>query len=64
MQFVRNALACACKTLRRIVLVKPGTVFAHDDAATFLKEWRDAAHQALPDGAANLLHRPILITAR
>ena len=46
--FMRNALAYAGKTQRRIVSAWVGTAFAQDDAAAARKQWRDAADQARP----------------
>ena len=46
--FIRNALAYAGKTQRRIVSAWVGTAFAQDDAAAARKQWRDAADQARP----------------
>ena len=47
--FMRNALAYAGKTQRRIVSAWIGTAFAQDDAASARKQWRDV-HQ--PDRTA------------
>ena len=46
--FMRNALAHAGKTQRRIVSAWVGTAFAQDDAAAARKQWRDVADQARP----------------
>ena len=46
--FMRNALAYAGKTQRRIVSALVGTAFAQDDAAAARKQWRDVADQARP----------------
>ena len=46
--FMRNALAYAGKTQRRIVSAWIGTAFAQDDAAAARKQWRDVADQARP----------------
>ena len=46
--FMRNALAHAGKTQRRIVSAWIGTAFAQDDAAAARKQWRDVADQARP----------------
>jgi putative transposase len=46
--FLRNALAYAGKTQRRIVSAWIGTAFAQDDAAAAKKQWRDVADQARP----------------
>ena len=46
--FMRNALAYAGKTQRRIVSAWIGTAFAQDDAAAARKQWRDVAYQARP----------------
>jgi len=46
--FMRNALAYAGKTQRRIVSAWVGTAFAQDDAAAARKQWRDVADQARP----------------
>ena len=45
---MRNALAYAGKTQRRIVSAWIGTAFAQDDAAAAQKQWRDVADQARP----------------
>lgn len=42
---MRNALACAGKTQRRIVSAWVGTAFAQNDAASARKQWRDVADQ-------------------
>ena len=44
--FMRNALAYAGKTQRRIVSAWIGTAFAQDDAAAAKKQWREVADQA------------------
>jgi len=44
--FMRNALAYAGKTQRRIVSAWVGTAFAQDDAAAARKQWREVADQA------------------
>ncbi len=46
--FMRNALAYAGKTQRRIVSAWIGTAFAQDDAAAARKQWRQVADQARP----------------
>jgi transposase-like protein len=46
--FMRNALAYAGKTQRRIVSAWIGTAFAQDDAAAARKHWREVADQARP----------------
>lgn len=46
--FMRNALAHAGKTQRRIVSAWVGTAFAQDDAAAARKQWREVADQARP----------------
>jgi len=46
--FMRNALAYAGKTQRRIVAAWIGTAFAQDDAAAARKQWRQVADQARP----------------
>src|SRR5437763_14217246 len=46
--FMRNALADAGKTQRRIVSAWVGTAFAQDDAAAARKQWREVADQARP----------------
>ena len=43
---MRNALAYAGKTQRRIVSAWVGTAFAQDDAAAARKQWREVADQA------------------
>lgn len=45
---MRNALAYAGKTQRRIVSAWVGTAFAQDDAAAVRKQWREVADQARP----------------
>jgi putative transposase len=46
--FMRNALAYAGKTQRRIVSAWIGTAFAQDNAAAARKQWREVADQARP----------------
>ena len=46
--FMRNALAYAGKTQRRIVSAWVGTAFAQDDAVAARKQWRQVADQARP----------------
>ena len=46
--FMRNALAYAGKSQRRIVSAWIGTAFAQDDAQAARKQWRDVADQARP----------------
>ena len=46
--FMRNALAYAGKTQRRVVSAWIGTAFAQDDATTARKQWRQVADQARP----------------
>ena len=46
--FIRNALAYAGKTQRRIVAGWIGTAFAQNDAEAARKQWRDVADQARP----------------
>jgi transposase-like protein len=46
--FMRNALAYAGKTQRRIISAWVGTAFAQDDAAAASKQWREVADQARP----------------
>src|SRR5580698_6899598 len=46
--FMRNALAHAGKTQRRIVAAWIGTAFAQDDAEAARKQWRQVADQARP----------------
>ena len=46
--FMRNALAYAGKTQRRIVSAWIGTAFAQDDDAAARKQWREVADQARP----------------
>jgi putative transposase len=46
--FMRNALAYAGKTQRRIVSAWVGTAFAQDDATAARKQWRDVADQVRP----------------
>ena len=46
--FMRNALAYAGKTQRRIVSAWVGTAFAQDDAAAARKQWREVANQVRP----------------
>jgi putative transposase len=45
---MRNALAYAGKTQRRIVSAWVGTAFAQDDATAARKQWREVADQARP----------------
>jgi transposase-like protein len=47
-QFMRNAMAYAGKTQRKIVSAWIGTAFAQDDAAAARKQWREVADQARP----------------
>src|SRR5258705_5545950 len=46
--FMRNAMAHAGKTQRRIVSAWIGTAFAQDDAEAARKQWRQVADQARP----------------
>src|ERR1700690_4395989 len=46
--FMRNAMAYAGKTQRRIVSAWIGTAFAQDDAEAARKQWRQVADQARP----------------
>ena len=46
--FMRNALAYAGKTQRRIVSAWIGAAFAQDNAAAARKQWREVADQARP----------------
>jgi len=46
--FMRNAMAHAGKTQRRIVSAWIGTAFAQDDADAARKQWRQVADQARP----------------
>src|SRR6476620_10320890 len=46
--FMRNAMAHACKTQRRIVSAWLGTAFAQDDADTARTQWRTVADQLRP----------------
>jgi transposase-like protein len=46
--FMRNAMAYAGKTQRRIVAAWIGTAFAQDDAEAARKQWRQVADQARP----------------
>lgn len=46
--FMRNALAYAGKTQRRIVSAWVGTAFAQDDAAAASTQWRKVADQVRP----------------
>ena len=46
--FMRNALAHAGKSQRRIVSAWIGTAFAQDDADAARKQWRDVADQLRP----------------
>ena len=52
--FMRNALAYAGKSQRRIVSAWVGTAFAQDDAAAARKQWR----QSLPPRRRGSLTRP------
>ena len=54
---IRNALAHAGKTQRRIVSAWIGTAFAQDDAAAAAKQWRKVADQVRPHapGLATLM---------
>ena len=45
---MRNAMAHAGKTQRRIVAAWVGTAFAQDDAATARKQWRHVADELRP----------------
>ena len=45
---MRNAMAYAGKTQRRIVSAWIGTAFAQEDAAAARKQWREVADQARP----------------
>lgn len=45
---MRNALAYAGKTQRRIVSAWIGTAFPQDDAAAARKQWRDVADHTRP----------------
>lgn len=45
---MRNTLAYAGKTQRRIASAWVGTAFAQDDAAAARKQWREVADQARP----------------
>ena len=47
--FMRNAMAHAGKTQRRIISAWIGTAFAQDDAAAARKQWREVADQARPN---------------
>ena len=49
--FMRNAMAYAGKTQRRIVSAWIGTAFAQDDADAARKQWRQVADQARPTAA-------------
>src|SRR5690349_878334 len=46
--FIRNALAYAGKSQRRIIAAWIGTAFAQDDAVAARKQWREVADQARP----------------
>jgi transposase-like protein len=46
--FMRNAMAYAGKTQRRIVSAWVGTAFAQDDAATARQQWRHVADELRP----------------
>jgi transposase-like protein len=46
--FMRNALAHAGKTQKRVVSAWVGTAFAQNDAACARKQWRDVADQLRP----------------
>jgi putative transposase len=46
--FMRNALAYAGKTQKRVVSAWVGTAFAQDDATSAHKQWRDVADQMRP----------------
>lgn len=46
--FMRNALAYAGKTQKRVVSAWVGTAFAQDDAAAAQKQWREVADQMRP----------------
>jgi putative transposase len=46
--FMRNAMAHAGKTQRRVVSAWIGTAFAQDDAETARKQWRQVADQLRP----------------
>jgi putative transposase len=50
--FMRNALAYAGKTQRRIVSAWVGTAFAQDDADAARKQWREVARPRVPKLAA------------
>ena len=54
--FMRNALAYAGKTQRRIVSAWIGTAFAQDDAEAARKQWRQVADQARPRVSASSPH--------
>ncbi len=56
--FMRNALAYAGKTQRRIVSAWVGTAFAQDDAEAARKQWREVADQALAHDAQLVPHAP------
>ena len=55
---MRNALAHAGKTQRRIVSAWIGTAFAQDDAAAPRKQWSEVADQVRPrmPRLATLMH--------
>jgi transposase-like protein len=46
--FMRNAMAYAGKTQRRVVSAWIGTAFAQDDAEAARKQWRQVADQLRP----------------
>ncbi len=48
---MRNAMAHAGKTQRRIISAWIGTAFAQDDAAAARKQWREVADQARPNAS-------------
>ena len=45
---MRNALAYAGKTQRRIISAWVGTAFVQNDAASARKQWSDVADQVRP----------------
>ena len=60
--FLRNALARAGKSGRRVVSVFIATTFAHDDAAAASSQWRKVAVGIFPNEAAIVrLVRAILL---
>jgi len=64
--FMRNAMAHAGKTQRRIVSAWIGTAFAQDDAEAARKQWRQVADQARPRVAklaALMDEQPLLLIA-